>query len=31
VPGTKMRFWGIHDERDLAALIAYLRTYQDAH
>lgn len=30
VPGTKMRFWGIHDERDLAALIAYLRTYQDA-
>jgi len=30
VPGTKMRFWGIHDERDLAALIAYLRTYQGA-
>jgi cytochrome c len=30
VPGTKMRFWGIHDERDLAALIAYLHTYQDA-
>jgi cytochrome c len=31
VPGTKMRFWGIHDDRDLAALIAYLRTFQDAH
>ena len=31
VPGTKMRFWGIHDERDMAALLAYLRTYQDAH
>jgi cytochrome c len=30
VPGTKMRFWGIHDERDLAVLIAYLRTYQGA-
>jgi cytochrome c len=31
VPGTKMRFWGIHDDRELAALIAWLRTYQDAH
>ena len=30
VPGTKMRFWGIHDDRDLAALLAYLRSYQDA-
>jgi cytochrome c len=29
VPGTKMRFWGIHDDRDMAALLAYLRTYQD--
>jgi cytochrome c len=29
VPGTKMRFWGIHDDRDLAALLAYLRTFQD--
>ena len=29
VPGTKMRFWGISDERDLAALLAHLRTYQD--
>ena len=31
VPGTKMRFWGIHDEREMAALLAYLRTFQDAH
>lgn len=31
MPGTKMRFWGIHDERDMAALLAYLRTFQDAH
>ena len=31
VPGTKMRFWGISDERELAALLAHLRTYQDAH
>ena len=31
VPGTKMRFWGIHDKRDMAALLAYLRTFQDAH
>ena len=29
VPGTKMRFWGIHDERDLAALLVYLHSYQD--
>jgi cytochrome c len=31
VPGTKMRFWGIHDEREMAALLGYLRTYQNAH
>jgi cytochrome c len=31
VPGTKMRFWGIHDDRELAALIAWLRKYQDVH
>jgi len=31
VPGTKMRFWGIHDEKEMAALLAYLRTFQDAH
>jgi cytochrome c len=31
VPGTKMRFWGIGDERKLAALLAYLRTQQDVH
>ena len=29
VPGTKMRFWGIHDDRDMAALLAWLRTFQD--
>jgi cytochrome c len=29
VPGTKMRFWGMSDERDLAALLAHLHTYQD--
>jgi cytochrome c len=31
VPGTKMRFWGMSDEREVAALLAHLRTYQDAH
>ena len=31
VPGTKMRFWGISDERELKALLAHLRTFQDAH
>jgi cytochrome c len=31
VPGTKMRFWGIGDERRIAALLAYLRTQQDQH
>jgi cytochrome c len=30
VPETKMRFWGIADENEIAALQAYLRTYQDA-
>jgi len=28
VPGTKMRFWGIRDDNQIAALLAYLRTYQ---
>ncbi len=27
VPGTKMRFWGIADERQIANLLAYLRQY----
>ena len=27
VPGTKMRFWGIRDERQIANLLAYLRQY----
>ena len=31
VPGTKMRFWGIHDEREMAALLGFLRAYQHAH
>jgi cytochrome c len=30
VPETKMRFWGIGDENQVKALLAYLRTYQDA-
>jgi cytochrome c len=30
VPGTQMRFWGIGDDRKIAALLAYLRTFQDA-
>jgi cytochrome c len=29
VPGTKMRFWGIGDANEMAALQAYLRTFQD--
>jgi cytochrome c len=29
VPGTKMRFWGIGDPNEIAALQAYLRTFQD--
>ncbi|WP_254435201.1 c-type cytochrome [Pandoraea communis] len=28
VPGTKMRFWGIGNERKVADLIAYLRTFK---
>jgi cytochrome c len=31
VPGTKMRFWGIHDEREMDALLGYLRTFQDVN
>jgi cytochrome c len=30
VPGTKMRFWGIGDARDMKALLTHLRSYQDA-
>jgi cytochrome c len=28
VPGTKMRFWGISNEKQLDDLLAYLRTFQ---
>jgi cytochrome c len=28
VPGTSMRFWGISDEKKIANLLAYLRTFQ---
>ncbi|MGD1327812.1 c-type cytochrome [Pandoraea pnomenusa] len=28
VPGTRMRFWGIGNERKVADLIAYLRTFK---
>jgi len=28
VPETKMRFWGIGDENQIKALLAYLRTFQ---
>jgi cytochrome c len=31
VPGTRMRLWGMRDEREVAALLAHLRTYQEAH
>ena len=31
VPDTKMRFWGIGNERELQALLAHLQTFQDAH
>jgi len=31
VPGTKMRFWGIGDERQIANLLAYLRQYPPAN
>ena len=30
VPGTKMRFWGLSDDNEIAALLAYLRTFQRA-
>jgi cytochrome c len=29
VPGTRMRFWGISDANEIAALQAYLRTFQN--
>lgn len=28
VPGTKMRFWGISDDKQIANLLAYLRSVQ---
>jgi cytochrome c len=28
VPGTSMRFWGISDEKQVANLLAYLRTFK---
>jgi cytochrome c len=28
VPGTSMRFWGISDEKQIANLLAYLRTFK---
>lgn len=28
VPGTKMRFWGISDEQQIANLLAYLQTFR---
>jgi cytochrome c len=28
VPGTKMRFWGLSDPRQIEDLLAYLRTYR---
>ncbi|MFJ1259955.1 c-type cytochrome [Cupriavidus sp. CuC1] len=28
VPGTRMRFWGISDERQIADLLAYLHAHQ---
>lgn len=28
VPGTKMRFWGMSDQRQVDDLLAYLRTFQ---
>lgn len=31
VPGTRMRFWGISNEREIAALLDHLRTFQDVH
>lgn len=29
VPGNHMQFWGISDERELSALLGYLKQYQD--
>jgi cytochrome c len=31
VPGNKMRFWGLHDDNQIRALVAYLRRFQEAH
>ena len=31
MPGTRMRFWGIGNEHEMQALLAYLRSFQDAH
>jgi cytochrome c len=28
VPGTTMRFWGLSDDNEMKALLAYLRTFQ---
>jgi cytochrome c len=28
VPGTKMRFWGMSNERQIDDLLTYLRSYQ---
>jgi cytochrome c len=30
VPGTRMRFWGISDKNEMSALLAYLRSFQQA-
>ena len=30
VPGNKMRFWGISNERQIADLLAYLRSFKNA-
>lgn len=30
LPGNKMRFWGIRDEREMRALLTHLRGFQDA-
>jgi cytochrome c len=31
VPGNRMRFWGIGDEREMKALLVHLRSFQDTH
>ncbi|QQX87147.1 cytochrome c family protein [Cupriavidus necator] len=28
VPGTKMRFWGLSDDKQISDLLAYLQTFQ---